>query len=96
VSFFLLILLNLLNKFNKINRKNDTLNRLASESYLQSTLGQIGGLWSVTATLRSGERNSGERKRGERNRGERQAGSVKRGASSRKRKAGSARVKLGA
>jgi hypothetical protein len=31
-------LLNLLNKFNKINRKNDTLNRPASESYLQSTL----------------------------------------------------------
>jgi hypothetical protein len=38
VSFFLLILLNLFNKFNKINRKNDTLNRPASESYLQSTL----------------------------------------------------------
>jgi hypothetical protein len=38
VSFFLLNLLNLLNKFNKINRKNDTLNRPASESYLQSTL----------------------------------------------------------
>jgi hypothetical protein len=36
--FFLLILLNLLNKFNKINRKNDTLNRPASESYLQSSL----------------------------------------------------------
>jgi hypothetical protein len=31
----------LLNKFNKINRKNDTLNRPASESYLQSTLDVI-------------------------------------------------------
>jgi hypothetical protein len=28
----------LLNKFNKFNRKKDTLNRPASESYLQSTL----------------------------------------------------------
>jgi hypothetical protein len=41
----------LLNKFNKINRKKDTLNRPASESYLQSTLGRASPAYSKLCNI---------------------------------------------
>jgi hypothetical protein len=56
-------LLNLFNKFNKFNRKNDTLNRPASESYLQSTLVIVSGCrvkmsGIVWMTKQNGQENS--------------------------------------